>query len=513
MGMSSLHVVNELLTRDPEDRIYALMVEAMTEDELAEAMTEETRPEGLKRLHAEAAGRGIDLSEAEFDDLIIRQGDDTYIFRTPIDEPGSKPTQTDQGVHLVPIEQIYPNPHNPRKRFDQSELDKLTDSVRQVGILSPILVVRDDEQYRIVAGERRYRAAKAAGLAEVPVLIRELTPEQEFEAMLTENIQRADLDPIEEAQAFAEARKRGYKQVELAEKLGISQSQVANRLRLLKLPPEIQDNISREIISAGHGLALIKVAHLPKAAKEIVDTITLKNTPVAKTGEEVNTYIAQIGKPLYPDTWNPPKFDYEEICIKTKCKMQVSGKHSWEPEERPYCMDAECWEKHQTEAEQEQKEQRIREALGEAEAVRRARAEQKTAAEEAFEQEKRDLIENPNFLDSEMGVFMVAKTIQLSELFTDIDVKKMVCERLEIDIDAIEGSSKGRVYEEIVKALRKLFASSGQSVDTESKITLLTCHLYEFLFEILLYPVRKGDYIYQLTLGMSRKNEQMEEIA
>lgn len=273
---------------------------------------------------------------------------------------------------LVPIQLLHPNPNNPRKKFDQESLDKLTESVKQVGILEPILCVKNmlDEwgsfELRIVAGERRWRAALAAGLQEVPVIVRELTEEQEFEVMLTENIQRQDLDPIEEAIAFKAAIDRGWKQVDLAAKLGISQELISNRMRLLKLPESVQENISRGILSAGHGLALVKVAHQPELVKNLMEK--LNGVPVASAEKVIDDYIYNQNHftPLCSGQgWRSPKFDPDkEGCA--KCPDRVLIKTSANAEHRhPYCINRKCWEEKQQIAEEAEKEQKIREALGE----------------------------------------------------------------------------------------------------------------------------------------------------
>lgn len=337
-------MVGNLMEETPGEQNYTMIAKNMINTELQEALERETRPEGIRILKTVAVNRGLIEGEPEL-------------------ESESAPTAA--GAQMVPVEQLYPNPNNPRKNFDQEELDKLTASVQQLGVLSPILVVADGEKYRIVAGERRYRAAKAAELDEVPVLIREITPEQEFEIMLTENIQRKDLDPIEEAQAFQTAVEQGWKQVELAERLGISQAQVANRLRLLKLPESVQENISCEILSAGHGLALTKVAHVPKVAEEIAEVFTKLNTPVARASEIASDHIAKNYKPLFEDTWGAPDFDYQTICVESKCIMRVHGKATYDDEEHPYCLERECWEKHQEEAEKAAIEKHVKEELGE----------------------------------------------------------------------------------------------------------------------------------------------------
>lgn len=293
-------------------------------------------------------------------------------------EEGPAPVQetpANPSYELVPIYTIYPNPNNPRKKFDQEALDKLTESIRQVGILEPLLVVADGNKYRIIAGERRYRAALDAGLQKVPVIVRDLTPEQEFEIMLTENIQRQDLDPIEEAQAFQAAISRGWKQTELAEKLGISQAQVANRLRLLKLPAEVQDLISREIISPGHGLALVKVAHVPDLVKALAKEFQDYGVPVARAADMVDREIRSRGKPLYSSNWDAPKFDHQTICIASKCKYRIhaitpsyeSGRNY--EREHPYCLKPECWERHQKEAINAEREAKMAEVRAKAQAA------------------------------------------------------------------------------------------------------------------------------------------------
>jgi ParB family chromosome partitioning protein len=264
----------------------------------------------------------------------------------------------------VPIAAVYPNPDNPRKRFDEAEMEKLIASVKQLGVLAPILCVPDGDRYRIVDGERRYRAALAAELERVPLIVRDLTPEVEFEAMLTANIQRADLDPIEEATAFKVAVDRGWKQEQLAVKLGISQAQVANRLRLLKLPESIQENISREIMNPSQALMLVKVAHKPEMIKELAKK--LDGVPVAASEEIIDSYIRNqcYSTPLCPSvSWREPKFDPDkEGCV--KCPERVLAKIKGE-KQHPFCMDKECWEKKQSDAGAAEMREKVTAALGE----------------------------------------------------------------------------------------------------------------------------------------------------
>lgn len=273
----------------------------------------------------------------------------------PTPEEIIKPESTlasyqDGSAYLMPLSYLNPNQNNPRKNFNQETLDELTESVRQVGVIEPLLAVKEDGWYRIVAGERRYRAAQAAGLEKVPVIVRELTDEQEFEIMMAENLHRDDLDPIEEALAYRKAMWRGYTQQELAKRLGITQGQVANRCRLLKLPPKIQENISRKIITVAHGLALLKIAHIPDLVDKVVKEI--QDLPVAKVLGKVDHFIKKEGLPLYSQTWNHPKFNTQDVCIRTKCRYRIHAKDG--EQEHPYCLNASCWEEHQKDAEKEE---------------------------------------------------------------------------------------------------------------------------------------------------------------
>jgi ParB family chromosome partitioning protein len=164
-------------------------------------------------------------------------------------------------VISVPVERLQPNPNQPRKAFSEEALQELTDSVREKGIIQPILAEeQEDGSYRIIAGERRYRAAQAAGLEMVPVLPREFTDEEKLEVALIENLQREDLNPIEEAQAFqALMDTAGVTQDELAKRLGMNRSTIANTLRLLKLPSDVQEKVIAGGVSSGHARAILSV--------------------------------------------------------------------------------------------------------------------------------------------------------------------------------------------------------------------------------------------------------------
>ena len=160
-------------------------------------------------------------------------------------------------VRDIAIDEIDPNTAQPRRDFDRESLEQLADSIREAGVLSPILVVENGMRYRIVAGERRFRASRMAGLETVPCIVRSLTNEQQMEAALLENLQRQDLNPIEEATAIRSLMQEcGYTQEQAARKLGKSRPAIANALRLLNLPRAVTDLVVTGELSAGHARVL-----------------------------------------------------------------------------------------------------------------------------------------------------------------------------------------------------------------------------------------------------------------
>jgi len=167
------------------------------------------------------------------------------------------------GVSEVPLSALKPNPHQPRTEFDQATLNELAESIRAKGVLQPVLVEADrDGTYLIVAGERRVRAARLAGLQRIPVIVRQFSDQEKLEIALVENVQRADLTPIEEAQAYRKLMEIGtLSQEQIAQRVGKDRSTVANALRLLKLPPEVQEALNRKEITAGHARALLTLVN------------------------------------------------------------------------------------------------------------------------------------------------------------------------------------------------------------------------------------------------------------
>lgn len=183
----------------------------------------------------------------------------------------------------LPLKKIKPNKDQPRKRFDEAELAELSDSIKQNGILQPLLVREKGDHYEIVAGERRFQAAKLAQLEEVPVVIKAISEEEVFKLALIENLQRSDLSPIEEAQGYKQLIKQeNLTQDDLAKVLSKSRSAITNTLRLLDLPTEVQTLMAEGRISAGHARAILSVSgkegRIKLAQKVIEENLSVRQT-------------------------------------------------------------------------------------------------------------------------------------------------------------------------------------------------------------------------------------------
>jgi ParB family transcriptional regulator, chromosome partitioning protein len=192
----------------------------------------------------------------------------------PTDEPTlMRPfTQPDK---MIPIERIHPNPDQPRRRFDERDLSDLASSIREKGVIQPLILrplPGQPGEFQIVAGERRWRAAQMAEQHELPAVIRELSDSEVIELAIIENIQRADLNAVEEALGYRQLMDRfGHTQEKLAEALGKSRSHIANLLRLLSLPEPVMDMVRQGQLSAGHARTLVTVPNPEQLAKQIVD--------------------------------------------------------------------------------------------------------------------------------------------------------------------------------------------------------------------------------------------------
>lgn len=184
---------------------------------------------------------------------------------------------------VLSISEIVRNPNQPRKTFDEDKLAELADSIRQNGVLQPILVRRKGQKYEIVAGERRYQASKLAGLKEIPAVVREIDDDKVFQLALIENLQRSDLSPIEEAKGYKQLlTSRRLTQEELAKILSKSRSAIANTLRLMDLPVEVQHMMEQGLLTAGHARAILAVpseeGRIKLAKKVVTESLTVRQT-------------------------------------------------------------------------------------------------------------------------------------------------------------------------------------------------------------------------------------------
>ena len=235
---------------------------------------------------------------------------------------------------VLRITEIEPNKGQPRKNFNEDALEELADSIKQFGLIQPLVVQKRDGYYEIIAGERRWRAAKKAGLKEVPVIIRDYTDEEMMEIALIENLQREDLNPIEEAQAYKKLiNDYKLKQDEIAEKVSKSRVAITNSMRLLKLSEKVQDMIVDEMISSGHGRALLALND-KKMQEELANRIFDEKLSVRETEQIVkalNNPKEKKNKEEYSDNFVYEKIEneFKEIIgtnVSIKRKSQDKGK-------------------------------------------------------------------------------------------------------------------------------------------------------------------------------------------
>ncbi|MBI5492314.1 MAG: ParB/RepB/Spo0J family partition protein [Deltaproteobacteria bacterium] len=185
---------------------------------------------------------------------------------------------------LCPVMDVSPNKTQPRKRFDEAALKELSDSIKEKGVIEPLIVRRTSNGLELIAGERRWRASRMAGLTEVPVVITDATDEEALEFAIIENIQREDLNAIEEAEAYKSLMGFGLSQDEVAKRVGKERATVANYLRLLKLPPEIRDELIKGSITMGHARALLSL-DTHGAQNELCRMIVTKGLSVREAEE------------------------------------------------------------------------------------------------------------------------------------------------------------------------------------------------------------------------------------
>jgi ParB family chromosome partitioning protein len=214
------------------------------------------------------------------------------------------------GPTKLPIEQIHADRANPRRTFDEAALEELAASLKHQGVLQPILVRKDGRGYRIIAGERRWRAAQKAGLTELPVIVREASDAEAYELALVENIQRADLNPLEEAEAYRRlVEERKLTQEQVADRVGKDRSSVANSLRLLHLPNEVKQLVAEGDIDMGHARAILGLASskdMVLLARDVVtDKLTVRET-------EARVKVARGGGPVSAKKKGAPKYGSPE---------------------------------------------------------------------------------------------------------------------------------------------------------------------------------------------------------
>jgi ParB family chromosome partitioning protein len=212
----------------------------------------------------------------------------------------------EETIQEISLKELRPNPYQPRKVFDKEAIEELTASIIEHGILQPLVVRKSIKGYEIVVGERRFRAAKEAKLDKVPAIVRELSEQQMMELAILENLQREDLNPIEEGMAYqALMEKLNLTQEEVAKRLGKSRPHIANHIRLLSLPPKIQELISNGTISMGHGRALLGLRQKNKLPS-IVEKIVKENLNV----RQLERLIQQLNENVSRETKKPePKPD------------------------------------------------------------------------------------------------------------------------------------------------------------------------------------------------------------
>ena len=230
----------------------------------------------------------------------------------PTSAPDMDTTESDNGLRTVPIERIQPNPHQPRIEFDKTALAELTDSIREHGLIQPLIVQQSDSgDYTLIAGERRLRACRLAGIYEVPVVVKEATPQAMLELAIIENVQRADLNILEEGEAYRQLMESfGLTQAEVAKRMGKSRPAVANAIRVLALPENVRSALINGVISGGHARALlgldteaqqtsvlnsiIQNEWSVRRTEDVIRKLKAQKAPVKKKKKEVSAELSHL---------------------------------------------------------------------------------------------------------------------------------------------------------------------------------------------------------------------------
>jgi len=243
-----------------------------------------------------------------------------------VKEEQGKQGEQGERVSYISLEQIQPNPFQPRQDFDNQSLEELTQSIKEKGVIQPLLVRRRGESYELIAGERRFRAAKSLNLKEIPVIIKEVEDRDSLEFSLIENIQRQDLNPIEEAHAYRYLiDKFGITQEKIGEILGKARVSVTNLLRLLRLPQEIQEEIKRGRISFAHGRALLEIENL-NLQRRLAEEVIAKGLSVRELENLIKTQRPKTTKQRIGKSAREPYLAVleEELQHRLATKVRIS---------------------------------------------------------------------------------------------------------------------------------------------------------------------------------------------
>ncbi|MCX8109312.1 MAG: ParB/RepB/Spo0J family partition protein [Verrucomicrobiae bacterium] len=234
---------------------------------------------------------------------------------TPPQSTTSQIPREGDRIEFVALNRIRPCPLQPRKDFSEESLRELADSIRSQGIVQPLIVRHRGEHYELIAGERRWRAAQLAGLQEVPVLVREADDPTALEMALIENLQRENLNPMEEAYGYQQLIEQfNLRQEDVAAKVGKSRATVANALRLLKLPPEVQDSVRTGQITVGHAKAILAL-QLPEEQKLVAIRVIQHNLNVRQTEALVARWLSRTRPQQSPAPIHPPAEKQQDIHV------------------------------------------------------------------------------------------------------------------------------------------------------------------------------------------------------
>ncbi len=229
---------------------------------------------------------------------VLGRGLGALLAVSEVDDP-------DRDILNIPVQSIQPNPLQPRKLFDEEKLRELADSIREKGLIQPIVVSREGDQYSLIVGERRWRACQLVGLHTIPAIIKEAADYEKLELALIENIQREDLNSIEEATSYKELLENlNLTHEQLSAKIGKSRTAISNTLRLLKLPPEIQKDITHERLSEGHGRSLLSLSEDQAIhnARDLIIKDKLSVRQAEKLVQQINKEGLEGLKATHPET-------------------------------------------------------------------------------------------------------------------------------------------------------------------------------------------------------------------